>query len=250
MSLSLRETLAAGVAFFALIGSCATVALPTISLSTSNALTYQRGVTGQTLQVDFKVSLAEADPNLSMIQLSNFVAYNPDFLMFKSIVWGNAMDSTNLATHEVGYFNYTDVGTLAAGIPPSGTLGTPVDMGTDTYYDGSLNVDMSRNVTGFVLADLYNKQHPGPALLFSIVFNVVTTQLGNSAIILLNDQSFNPVNSPEFDAKYLASGTTPTTFYPESNFLNVIVTDAPAPAPLVLIATGLLGMAARRRGVR
>ncbi|AUB83782.1 hypothetical protein [Candidatus Thiodictyon syntrophicum] len=252
MAKSFARTLAAGLAMLGVFGSGAAVATATISLTPGGPLTYNTSQSNQTLSLDFSVSLgAGATVDDVMVQFDNFVAYDPNVLKYKTaspITFGPALSSLSgtpprPSLNALINANYTSLGTLDPSITG---IGTPV--AESGYYDGSLRVQMVIDQQGtFDIADLFAAQGPGPSLLFTIVFDVVTTQIGNSAIILLNDTSFVPdIAPPTYDSKYWDEGEK-TPFYPTSNVVQVIVTDAPAPAPLALIAAGLIAMAARRR---
>lgn len=254
MTSSPRSTLAAGFALVGLLCSSEVLAYPSVTLSADGPLTYNTSQSNQTLTVNFNVMLGSGDTvDQVMTQFSGFVAYDPAVLKYKSvtpIAYGPALSSSTgdperPSLNSLSDMSYTVLNppfALDAGITG---VGTPIQ--ESDYVDGSLLVGMViDNQTGFVINDLYLRQQPG-ALLFTIVFDVVTTQSGHSAILLLNDTSFDPDITPEtFDSKYWNDGSQ-AAFYPVSNGLNVTVNDAPAPTPLVLIVTGLIGMAVRRR---
>lgn len=256
MATSVRRTLAVGAVLFGVLASGAALATATIALTPSGPFTYNTNQAGQTLSVNFSVSLGGSGAaDDVMVQFDNFIAYDPNVLKYKAttpIVFGSALSSLTgtIPQPSLNLFNKVNYTAIGAGPLDASITDVGVPVEKATYYDGSLHVKMViNNQPDFDIADLLNLQDTGPALLFTIVFDVVTTQIGNSAIVLLNDTSFaTDITPPTYDSKYWNEGT-PEPFYPTSNVLHVTV-ETPAPTPLALIAGGLIGMASRWRGMR
>ena len=231
--------------------STSALAVPSFSLSTSDPLVYTVGQGSAQLSVEFSVSLQPGDTADDVIvQFSNFVAYDPTVLKFDSIDFGTALDSANPAITDMTPLNYATLGVpLDSSITSTYALGTPdVSTAGSGYIDGSLLPSLRIEDAGFSAADLLTRQLTNaPALLFTVVFDVVTTQIGMSSILLLNDESFNPdITPPTFDSKTWSAGAR-DPIYPSSTVLQVSVNPAPAPGPLALLAAGLVGLAMRRR---
>ena len=218
-------------------------AVPSISLTTNDPLVYQVGDTAQ-LTVNFSIT-GVTTANEVLVQLSNWVAYDPTVLQYASIInFGTALDwGTTSGNYDLVDLNYSTIGN-----PGISGIGTPVQ--ETNYVDGSLFIDMSINGTPDAngLDDLLGVQSPGPALLFSIVFDVVTTQIANSTIVLINDQNLNPINPADtgFDTKLWDNGgQTPTPLV--SNALQVSIQPVPVPGGIALLVLGLAGLLAHVR---
>jgi len=262
-----------GLAGLVLGASQSAWAIPSVSLSTTGPLWYNSGIGTKSLTVDFRVQLAAGDTvNDVMTYFGPIVGYNPAILKFNGISYGTALTSTAVpedtpVTGPVNYLDpfgdgsYTPDASIAQPNPTYALGSGPVPVTvppavSTTYYDGSLwnllNVGVgfgSPTHASQDLADLFAKQSAaGGALLYSITFDVITDYLGTSSIVLITDQDYlqyqadpNP-NNAAWDAKYWDGGNN-TPFFPQGD-LQVTI---PVPAPLALIAAGLVGLGMRRR---
>jgi len=186
-----------------------------------------------------------------------FLAYNPDVLMLQSLTWGNAMQAdpgTKPSPQSVGATNYTAV---AGYTPPSDwNIGTPDTPPVNTanvipnsgspisnpfYYEGSVRLQETAVDTAL---DIYNARYinSGTATLFTAVFNVSLDMIGKSSIVLIDDRYFLTDPKPNYDWK-LGSSLTPTPI----EVVDINQIKVPVPAPLALMAAGLLGFGVSRR---
>ncbi len=250
---TLRALAGATVAAIGLAASQSAVAIATVTLSSAGPLYYDLNSGTPQLTVDFRVQLGANDTVADIMTYAGvFVAYNPAVLKYNNMSFGSAMTSSVAATTQFIDGNYTDPFDDASySINPASvaglTLGTPVDK--TTYWDGSLYPILTVG-TGFNGAGdvggantlLALQKAAGGALLYSIIFDVVTTNIATSSIVLLDDLDYLPDTlRASFDYKH---GLGNESYYVASNTLEVYV---PAPAPLALMAAGLVGLGMRRR---
>lgn len=200
---TLRATLLAGAAVLGLCAPGIGGAVTSINFVTAGPVVYPQG--SGTPQVTFTLQYSSVVNATDILAAYDFfVAYNPEVLQFYSIASGDGLGTTVAAEATLFDWNYRsdhpnaappvlfDTATIAGynvGIPESKT----------GYYDGSLEVLASASVgtgAGFEFADYdalyaYQKAFPGGTIdLFSITFDVVTTAIAYSSLIIIDDRNY------------------------------------------------------------
>ncbi|WP_295436385.1 hypothetical protein [uncultured Thiodictyon sp.] len=230
-------------------------ALPTLSITPVGTTTFTQGQVGA--QVQFNFVFSEVTQASDVVTFHDvFVGYNPGFLHYNTSSFNNYITtSTSPAYRKFGDANYLTQNTTGLALPANWSyngpnLGTPVDM--TTYWDGSLAFYESTNSTNiqndlFTGANGFGKQDPS-FVAWTVTFDVVTTQIGTAAIVMIDDRSYlttgSPTQPPVMDYKH---GGSQTSFYPNPTTGSSITIEAPIPAPLTLIGVGLAALGASRR---
>lgn len=225
-------------------------ALPILTITPAGPTSFALGQANAEITFNFVYSNVTQASDVLVYQ-DAFVGYNPAVLTLKSYKINDYL-SADPGDKVFGDGNYKT--SITNGNPlPSGwvynglDLGDPVDMGT--YWEGSLAFTLYTSATDpeselFTSGSGYPGQYPS-FVAFSVTFDVVTTQIANSAIVMIDDRSYLsngiPVSTPTLDYKY---GNDQTSFYPFTITSDV---DVPAPAPLALMGLPLALMGLRRR---
>ncbi len=208
---------------------------------------------------NFNLALGGSPPTADdvLVFTSFYVAYDPNVITYNHYTPGTGMDvpGGDAAVFQFLNRNYKTDDLSPAAVPGTFDPGTvsgydigvndplvPVSQsGPPAYFDGSLLFQVE-NFTN-VWADLLAVQQNG-ATLFSITFDVNTAAIAHSSIMMLDDRNymgFDPEDPPFiYDEK--VGGGDQTYFELGTNEV-----DVPVPAPLLLMAAGLLGFGAVRR---
>jgi len=222
-------------------------ALPALTITPVGPTSFQQGQANAVITFDFVYSGVTQASDVLVFQ-DAFVGYNPDVLTYKNHTINNYL-STVSDDKVFGDANYktstTNGNPLPTGWVYNGpNLGNPVDK--TSYWDGSLAFTLYTNSLN-PESDLFLGQTPS-FVAFSVTFDVITTQIANSAIIMIDDRSYlnngQPVTTPTLDYKH---GNAQTSFYPVTVNGEVQVV---APVPLALMGLPLALMGLRRRLIR
>lgn len=235
---------------------------------------------GQTLyfpgdEVTFNVNLLGAESTGEFIRFFDLiVAYDPGVLSYdhtdsSAIQFGGALGDGTLGPPggsnrkipgDLAVSNYTDDDALLGPYVGPTDMGTPelVDSGTsgltEDYYDGSLRIRESSFATvDQDLIDLQTDYDPleDSFLLFSLTLDVVG-EFGDSSLVrIINDTDYRDhdiadgATNARLDLKGLDFPGSGDNIYPGARVSSLI--SVPSPAPLLLLAVGFAGLAARRR---
>lgn len=180
-----------------------------------------------------------------------FLAYDPSVLTVKSVSGFNWGDNTLnpqpvanpiAAQTSGGDSSYASIGTGLNGLGSFslGTVGALTGKGStglsDDYRPGSIRLtqDLNDDLTFNNVADQNGKS------LFQIIFDVTTSSIATSSIVLVDQRYYT--GAPGLDLDWKLGDDDPTVIIVNNAEISV-----PVPAPLALMALGLLGLGALRR---
>jgi hypothetical protein len=251
-----RALLAAGLLWGAgaLVFSGAAQAVATLTLTPSVKGFAPTGTPGSTSTLTITAMLSGVTGASEVVTFHNvFLAYNRQMLTLDTFQWGVALQAgaTPPGLQQVYDYDYSTDPDYLPGTVPYGALGTPASTPTfhpgdvpDTsfYFEGSVALWQEADDSA---SDIFNSRYlsDGEELLFTATFIVATDRIAYSTIALLDDRYFdsNPI-PPGYDWKL--GGATEPTMITVNNIPDIAV---PVPAPLALLAAGLLGIGLGRR---
>lgn len=204
-----------------------------------------QGVLDKGLTLTFTYGTVTAAAN-ALTSYNFLVAYNPNLLHFDSILQSTTgLDGGGSFATFGAKTNYTatqpfpnpNTSTLDPATIAGAYLGTPTDQ--TTFWEGSLSLTDTSNSTDTAT---FTYQQGQTVTLFSLVFDVLTDQAAKSSIRIMDARNFTPFFNEPLDYKNAVSSGI---FFPEERGSAQV--EVPAPAPLLLMAAGLVGFGWRRR---
>lgn len=205
--------------------------------------TFTQGQAGREVTFDFNFSSIAMQTDVVNFH-DVFLAFDTSFLTYKSISFTDRIVSAPDDSNQ-GILVGAPSGNYLA---PPGSPGWTY-IGTD-FGPGSLRI--FQNSDANPLSSLFAGQEGG-FTAFSITFDVITAQLGTSAIVMIDDRSykeFQPGPTPPANNQYdYKANNVPG--YPALYVQNSITiqAEAPLPAPWALMGLGLAIMGLGRRRI-